>query len=123
MVVLDHSSCGITETARITRWMANESAGQCGPCVYGLPALADDLERLARGEARGRVDAQLSRHLDSIAGRGACAHPDGVVRMVRSALSVFAPDLAGHLAGRPCSAMRAATVLELPPNEGVIEWR
>ncbi len=123
MVVLDQSSCGITETARITRWMAKESAGQCGPCVYGLPALAEDLERLARGETRGRIEPQLTRHLDSIAGRGACAHPDGVVRMVRSALSVFASDIADHVAGRPCGAIRAATVLELPPNEGAIEWR
>ncbi|MDE3064948.1 MAG: hypothetical protein KGJ36_04680, partial [Acidobacteriota bacterium] len=37
MVVLPRSGCGIAETHRIVRWMANESARQCGPCAFGLP--------------------------------------------------------------------------------------
>ena len=42
--------CGIVETARLARYLANESAGQCGPCVHGLAAIAGGLERLARPE-------------------------------------------------------------------------
>ena len=44
-------ACGIAETARVARYMAGESAGQCGPCVFGLPAVADDLERPGRRHA------------------------------------------------------------------------
>ena len=51
LVALPTTSCGIAETARIARYMAGESAGQCGPCVYGLPAVADDLELLWAGRA------------------------------------------------------------------------
>jgi hypothetical protein len=32
-------------------------------------------------------------------GRGACAHPDGVVMTVRSALRTFAQDVDHHLVG------------------------
>jgi len=111
LVVLTRRACGIAETARVARYMAGESAGQCGPCVFGLPAVADDLESLARG----RVDADAVRRLEmrahTINGRGACRHPDGVVRMVLSALSVFATDATGHAAGKPCTQWNEPSVL------------
>ena len=114
VVALPSASCGIAETARVTRYMAGESAGQCGPCVFGLPALADDLELLAGGRAHAGVIGRIERRAGHIDGRGACRHPDGVVRLVRSALTVFADDARRHAEGRPCRGHRAATVLTLP---------
>ncbi len=114
LIALPAGSCGIAETARIVRYMAGESAGQCGPCVFGLPAIADDLEQLWSGRADGSViERILSRSL-AVEGRGACRHPDGVVRLVRSALSVFGDDARAHAEGRPCSGHGARTVLTLP---------
>ena len=123
IIVLDAAACGITETARLARWMAKESAGQCGPCVFGLPALASDLELLASGRGDARIDRRIERHLVTIDGRGACGHPDGVVRLVRSALRVFNRDVNEHLHHRACEAHRASSLLALPPNEGALEWR
>jgi NADH:ubiquinone oxidoreductase subunit F (NADH-binding) len=100
--VLGQRACGITETARIVRYLADQSAGQCGPCVLGLPAIADDLTRLARGQADRGLLARLQRRLGEVNGRGACRHPDGAVSLVRSALSVFGPDVAAHERGGPC---------------------
>jgi NADH:ubiquinone oxidoreductase subunit F (NADH-binding) len=114
VVVLPASSCGIAETARITRYMAGESAGQCGPCVYGLPAIADDLELLAAGRGDGAVLARIEQRCGAVMGRGACRHPDGVVRLVRSALAVFAGDVRDHASGRPCTGHAAPTVLQFP---------
>jgi NADH:ubiquinone oxidoreductase subunit F (NADH-binding) len=103
LVVLTRRSCAVAETARLARYMAGESAGQCGPCVFGLPAVADDLERLALGSAGPGALERLETRVAAVDGRGACRHPDGVARMVRSALSVFSVDVAAHAAGRPCA--------------------
>ena len=114
VVVLPTSSCGVAETARIARYMAGESSGQCGPCAFGLPAIADGLELLAAGRGDAAVLTQLERRCGAVTGRGACRHPDGVVRLVRSALVVFADDVRDHAAGRPCHAHAVATVLRFP---------
>ena len=111
LVVLTQGSCGIAETRRVARYMAGESAGQCGPCVFGLPTVADDLERLESGYADPDVIGRIAARVASVDGRGACRHPDGVARMVRSALSVFAADAAAHAEGRPCAFRDEPSVL------------
>ncbi|HEY5251681.1 MAG TPA: NADH-ubiquinone oxidoreductase-F iron-sulfur binding region domain-containing protein [Acidimicrobiales bacterium] len=115
LVALPVEACGIRETERIARFMAAESAGQCGPCLFGLPALADDLRAIAQGTGGQQAFDRLLGHCEAVDGRGACRHPDGVVRLVRSALKVFAGDLAGHLRGSPCGGSEKASLLVLPP--------
>jgi len=120
VVALPAGSCGIAETARIARWMAGESAGQCGPCVYGLPGIAGDLELLAAGRADPGAIGRIDERSRSVVGRGACRHPDGVARMVRSALDVFAADAAAHGAGRPCAGRHAPSVLAFPAPPALV---
>ena len=114
IAVLAESSCGVAETARVASYMAAQSAGQCGPCVFGLAAVADCLARVAGRHADG-VDAleRLPRLHAQIARRGACAHPDGTLGFVQSALGVFAREIEEHLAGR-CSATDHEPVLPTP---------
>ncbi|HLN70131.1 MAG TPA: NADH-ubiquinone oxidoreductase-F iron-sulfur binding region domain-containing protein [Streptosporangiaceae bacterium] len=92
--------CGLAETARVVRYLAGESAGQCGPCRFGLPAIAEQVEQLA--DRRSADPWLLRRWLGQVDGRGGCAHPDGAVRLVRSALRTFGAELERHAAGR-CS--------------------
>ena len=103
IAVLPAAACGLDQSARVTRYLADESAGQCGPCVHGLAALAGALETLVAGHADSRPDAL--RWLEQVRGRGACRHPDGVVRFVESSLDVFADEVELHLRGR-CSGRR-----------------
>ena len=112
--VLGQSACGVAESARIARYLAGQSSGQCGPCVLGLPAIADDLALLARGQADGGLMARLQRRLGEVNGRGACRHPDGAVTLVRSALSVFGHDVSAHLRGQPCAHWRKPSSLPFP---------
>ena len=114
VVVLGQEACGITESARVAQYMASQSAGQCGPCVYGLPAIADDIARLARGDADPALMSRLTRRLDQVDRRGACRHPDGAVQLVRSALNVFAADVNAHLHGAPCSHWNRPSQLRFP---------
>jgi NADH:ubiquinone oxidoreductase subunit F (NADH-binding) len=115
------SSCGLVEAAAIARYMARESAGQCGPCAFGLPAIAEDMDRLARGLDHRALD-HLTRRTAAVDGRGACRHPDGVVRMVRSALQVFAKDAERHASGRPCEGASRRPVAPTPDHTGA-GWR
>ena len=108
LAVLPRQACGVAEAHRVVRWMAHESARQCGPCAFGLPALAEDLLAVVRGgrDAVAAV-ARLKDRCGVIEGRGACRHPDGVVRFVRSSLETFASDINHHLQGAPCAGARA----------------
>ncbi len=112
IVVLPAAACGVAETARVARYLASESAGQCGPCVHGLDAIAGALEQLARGD-RADVRPRLGRWLELVQGRGACRHPDGAARFVGSALDVFADEVLLHLRGGLCSR-RERRVLPVP---------
>jgi NADH:ubiquinone oxidoreductase subunit F (NADH-binding) len=119
VMVLGQDSCGLAESARIAHYMAGQSAGQCGPCVFGLPAIAHDLSLLASGRADAGLLPRLHRRLAEVNGRGACRHPDGVVTLVRSALSVFVADLEAHALGAPCAWWDRPTRLRFPPSTRV----
>ena len=102
LLVLAAGGCGIAETARILSYLAQQGAQQCGPCRFGLPAIAGDFARLAARRADRDLLGRLERRLRVIPGRGACRHPDGATRMAASALAAFAGDVRAHAAGRPC---------------------
>ena len=114
--MLAQAACGLTESARIADYLAGQSAGQCGPCVYGLPAIADDMTRLARGRADAGLMTRLQRRLREVEGRGACRHPDGAVNLVRSALHVFGSDVQAHARGAPCAQWERPTQLRFPDS-------
>lgn len=104
LVLLPAAACGLLETAHVLKYLAGESAGQCGPCVLGLAAVADDFEELATGHTTDELLDQLQRRLRLVAGRGACHHPDGATRMARSALITFADEVDAHLRWGQCAA-------------------
>jgi NADH:ubiquinone oxidoreductase subunit F (NADH-binding) len=91
--VLDAAADPLAETARIMRYLAGESAAQCGPCFFGLRELAAAITRIAEGRPEAGDEARLERWLAMVRDRGACRHPDGAVAFLRSALQVFEPEL------------------------------
>ncbi|MGL5928820.1 MAG: NADH-ubiquinone oxidoreductase-F iron-sulfur binding region domain-containing protein [Dermatophilaceae bacterium] len=96
VLTLRDGGCPVHETARYVAYLATESAGRCGPCRLGLPALAQELSALDGGaDTRARI-RELAGLVD---GRGACAHPDGTVRLVGSLLTRLETEVAVHLDG------------------------
>jgi NADH:ubiquinone oxidoreductase subunit F (NADH-binding) len=122
IAVLSRDTCPLAELARVTQWLASQSAGQCGACAHGLPAIAGAVQHMADGSDRdASAEAAARRWLDMVAGRGACKLPDGAVRFVSSGFTVFAEHIAEHRARGRCAAFDAPPVLPVPRPEG--SWR
>ena len=96
--VQPRSRCAVCETAGILRYLARESSAQCGPCFFGLRALADACSRIAGSGTNADDLHRLERWAVEVRGRGACKHPDGAVMFLQSALRTFAPEFAHHAA-------------------------
>lgn len=95
--VIDPGECPMAVVGNLLSFAAGESAGQCGPCMFGVPAVATDWREVESGSAEAL--ARLQSRVALLPGRGACRFPDGVGRLVRSAVRVFGAHVAGHLAG------------------------
>ena len=96
--------CGVTATARIIGYLADETAGQCGPCVYGLRAIAEATGRVAAGRTATDDLGRIEQLTAQTGGRGACHHPDGAVQLMTSALNVFGDELVRHARTGRCAA-------------------
>ena len=120
IAALPADRCGLAEAARVVRYLAAESAGQCGPCLNGLPRIAAAMAVLAGSGHHSQVRNDLERWAGLVTGRGACHHPDGTVRFVRSALTVFAPEISLHARGH-CSASNRKPFLPLPDRMPLTE--
>jgi NADH:ubiquinone oxidoreductase subunit F (NADH-binding) len=118
--VLPDSACPVAETTRLAGWLAEQSSGQCGPCVNGLGAIANELECVRTGTAGRHALAEILRWCELAAGRGACAHPDGATRFVTSAVRVFRDELSDHARHGPCDGCGWATTLPIYERTGAI---
>ncbi|MFC6599627.1 NADH-ubiquinone oxidoreductase-F iron-sulfur binding region domain-containing protein [Kitasatospora paranensis] len=121
---LPATTCPLGEVLRIAGWLAEETAGQCGPCYLGLPALVKALEEVVRGGGRAALELVENR-MRAVTKRGACSHPDAASRFVASALEVFDDDLQLHSYQRGCGRP-VQDVLPLPVVESagsiVVDW-
>jgi NADH:ubiquinone oxidoreductase subunit F (NADH-binding) len=113
VLLLSEDACPVAETARVARWLAGESAGQCGPCVNGLGALAETVEQIAAGVPQAKAARSIGDLASRVRRRGACGHPDGAVNFIMSALETFAGEFADHARHGRCDACVRAGELPL----------
>ena len=113
--VLGESGCAVAATARLTAYLAGQSTGQCGSCVNGLAALSAVVSRCAMATTRPGDGERLDRWIEMVGGgRGACRHPDGVTRMLLSAVRLFRDEFEDHARLGPCARCATPTRLVLP---------
>jgi NADH:ubiquinone oxidoreductase subunit F (NADH-binding) len=123
VIGLPQGACGLAETVRAASWLAAQNARQCGPCFNGAPAIVDDLARITYGRDRQAYERARFR-MAMVNKRGACAHPDGVVQLVNTALHVFGADVERHLQTGGCPGLMHRPVLYIPELPAATEgWR
>jgi NADH:ubiquinone oxidoreductase subunit F (NADH-binding) len=121
LVALPEEVCGLAETARVLAYLGAQSARQCGPCQFGLPAVAEDFAQLAWGGTDRAGYDRLWRRVGLLPGRGACRHPDGAARLAATALETFAADVRQHFYRGPCAAAGGRGFLPVPTGPGPIQ--
>jgi len=114
LIALPASSCPLAETARVVTYLASQSAGQCGPCHNGLPALAEAMNLLAFGWAGPDGVHWTQQLVGLVSGRGACHLPDGTAGVAHSALTTFADEVRRHVEHGPCDRVRRPPVVPVP---------
>jgi NADH:ubiquinone oxidoreductase subunit F (NADH-binding) len=100
LFILPRGRCGLRASSRIASYLASQSAGQCGPCVNGLPAIASVLTRLATDGREARLTREIRELTELVQGRGSCHHPDGTAQFVLSTLNSFGSEVSEHAHGR-----------------------
>jgi NADH:ubiquinone oxidoreductase subunit F (NADH-binding) len=103
--VLDPSRCPLDVVTSFLTYAAGETAGQCGPCMFGVPSVAEAWRRLVETPSTRELEA-VRAAAGLLPNRGACRFPDGVGRFAASALEVLHPHLAAHASG-PCPTERS----------------
>ena len=83
--VMPSNRCPVCDVAEIMGYLAGESSAQCGPCFFGLRALADACTRIAQGGSSPDDLARLRRWGVEVRGRGACKHPTAFRRQLTEA--------------------------------------
>lgn len=114
VALLSEHACPIAETSRVVRWLAEQSAGQCGPCVHGLDALATGLEEIIGESPHPPTRQRITQLTTLVYRRGSCAHPDGAARLVQSAMQAFHVEFAEHERYGACELCRNPPELPLP---------
>ncbi len=99
---IDGAECPLATVRSWIAYAAGETAGQCGPCMFGLPAAAADLVAIIDGHAARDTTARLRTRVHQLRGRGACGFPDGVAGFIGSVLRTFPDQLAAHASSGRC---------------------
>ena len=100
--VVDKNTCPVVEAAGIVEYLAGQSAGQCGPCINGLPEISTAFARIALSSNVDRGLSELKAVIPLVERRGGCQHPDGVIGLIRSTVAAFSDEIKLHKVGR-CS--------------------
>jgi NADH-quinone oxidoreductase subunit F len=102
VIVMDDSVCVVRVLARIAKFYAEESCGQCTPCREGTPWMEGIVEKIEHGLGTAADVEKLEQAANSIMGMTICALGDAAAMPVQSFVVKFKPDFLAHVGARRC---------------------
>ncbi len=102
VIVFDDSTCMVRALARIARFYAEESCGQCTPCREGTPWMEGMVERIEQGHGTAEDVAKLEQIAGSVMGNTICALGDAAAMPVLSFVKKFKAEFLEHVELRRC---------------------
>ncbi len=104
VIVMDKSTDIVRAIARLARFYAHESCGQCTPCREGTPWMARMMDRMVEGKARVEEIDLLFDISKQIEGRTICALGDAAAWPIQGLIRHFRPELERRIAAARQSA-------------------
>lgn len=100
VIVMDTSTDLVKAIARLSRFFAHESCGQCTPCREGTPWIAKMMARMVTGDADlGEIDV-LENATRRMEGRTICALADAAAWPVQGLIRHFRPEMERRISSR-----------------------
>ena len=93
VIVMDQTTCLVKATARLAKFFAHESCGQCTPCREGTRWAEMTLYRIAEGQGTMADIDLLDRMMKNMSGTALCALADACVGPVASLVKNFRHEL------------------------------
>jgi NADH-quinone oxidoreductase subunit F len=104
VIVMDKSTDLVRAIARLSKFYAHESCGQCTPCREGTGWMWRVMERLARGEASIDEIDVLYDVTKQVEGHTICALGDAAAWPIQGLMRHFRPELERRIAERQGAA-------------------
>jgi NADH-quinone oxidoreductase subunit F len=102
VIVFDESVCMVRALARISKFYAEESCGQCTPCREGTAWMEAIIEKIEHGHGTAADVEKLEQIANSIGGNTICALGDAASMPVQSFLKKFKPEFLRHVEEHRC---------------------
>ncbi len=102
VIVFDESTCMVRALARIAKFYAEESCGQCTPCREGTSWMEGIVEKIERGHGAASDVQKLEQIAGNIGGNTICALGDAAAMPVQSFVKKFRDEFMRHVEERRC---------------------
>ncbi len=102
VIVMDETTCMVRAAARLAKFFAHESCGQCTPCREGTNWMEIILHRIESGHGH-QNDADLLYSVSkNVGGNSLCALGDAAIGPVRSLVEKFRDEIEQHIREHAC---------------------
>ncbi|HYG84919.1 MAG TPA: NADH-quinone oxidoreductase subunit NuoF, partial [Azospirillum sp.] len=108
VIVMDKSTDIVKAIARLSKFYAHESCGQCTPCREGTGWLMRMMDRMVKGNAAVEEIDMLFEVTKQIEGHTICALGDAAAWPVQGLIRHFRPEMEARIAAYRNAAVRAA---------------
>ncbi len=102
IIVFDDSTCMVRALARISKFYAEESCGQCTPCREGTSWMEGIVEKIEHGHGTPGDVEKLDQIAGNIGGNTICALGDAAAMPVQSFVKKFRDEFVRHVEERRC---------------------
>ena len=103
VIVMDETTCMVAAAARLAKFYAHESCGQCTPCREGVTWISKILNRIEAGGGKPGDCELLLDLCDSVQGNTVCPLGDACAMPMRAFVKKYREEFEAHIKAKKCT--------------------